>query len=86
MNVFHFTFRNAVNFVIKAGAFMYSGSHSMFAEAIHSFADTLNQVRHPTLAFSPDFSPSHIHTHTHTYTYTYTHIHTHTCTHTFTHT
>lgn len=34
---------NAVNFVFKFGAWIYTGSHSMFAESIHSAADTLNQ-------------------------------------------
>ncbi|XP_072040142.1 proton-coupled zinc antiporter SLC30A9, mitochondrial-like [Amphiura filiformis] len=34
---------NAANFVCKVVAWMYSGSASMFSEAIHSLADTLNQ-------------------------------------------
>lgn len=36
---------NAGNCLFKIVAWLYSGSHSMFAEAIHSFADTVNQVR-----------------------------------------
>lgn len=36
--------RNAVNFVFKMFAWFYTGSHSMFAECIHSFADTTNQI------------------------------------------
>lgn len=36
--------RNAVNFVFKLFAWFYTGSHSMFAECIHSFADTTNQI------------------------------------------
>lgn len=36
--------RNAVNFVFKLCAWLYTGSHSMFAECIHSFADTTNQI------------------------------------------
>ncbi|XP_003744908.1 zinc transporter 9 [Galendromus occidentalis] len=35
---------NAGNCVFKTVAWFYSGSHSMFAEAVHSFADTLNQL------------------------------------------
>ncbi|XP_063704912.1 proton-coupled zinc antiporter SLC30A9, mitochondrial [Culicoides brevitarsis] len=35
---------NAANFIFKFGAWVYTGSHSMFAEAIHSLADTLNQL------------------------------------------
>uniref|UniRef100_A0A336MRB3 Proton-coupled zinc antiporter SLC30A9, mitochondrial n=1 Tax=Culicoides sonorensis TaxID=179676 RepID=A0A336MRB3_CULSO len=35
---------NAANFIFKFGAWIYTGSHSMFAEAIHSLADTLNQL------------------------------------------
>lgn len=34
---------NAANFIFKFGAWIYTGSHSMFAECIHSLADTLNQ-------------------------------------------
>lgn len=41
---FVFIFRNAVNFVFKLCAWLYTGSHSMFAECIHSFADTTNQI------------------------------------------
>lgn len=36
--------RNGTNFVIKMLAWSMTGSHSMFAEAIHSLADTINQV------------------------------------------
>lgn len=36
--------RNASNFVFKLFAWLYTGSHSMFAECIHSFADTTNQL------------------------------------------
>lgn len=35
---------NFANFVLKGCAWLYTGSHSMFAEAIHSAADTFNQV------------------------------------------
>ncbi|KAH8324712.1 hypothetical protein KR074_009382 [Drosophila pseudoananassae] len=35
---------NAANLLFKAGGWMYSGSHSMFAEVIHSLADLLNQL------------------------------------------
>ena len=35
---------NGVNFIFKAGAWVYTGSHSMFAECIHSLADTINQL------------------------------------------
>lgn len=35
---------NAVVTVAKLGAAIISGSSSMFAEAVHSFADTLNQI------------------------------------------
>ncbi|XP_022665831.1 zinc transporter 9-like [Varroa jacobsoni] len=35
---------NAANCLFKTVAWLYSGSHSMFAEAVHSFADTLNQL------------------------------------------
>lgn len=35
---------NATNFVFKFGAWVYTGSHSMFAECIHSLADTINQL------------------------------------------
>lgn len=36
--------RNATNFVFKICAWLYTGSHSMFAESIHSLADTINQL------------------------------------------
>lgn len=35
---------NALNFLFKCGAWLYTGSHSMFAECIHSLADTINQL------------------------------------------
>ena len=35
---------NTSNFFVKLVAWAYSGSHSMFSEAIHSLADTINQV------------------------------------------
>jgi len=35
---------NTANFGIKLGAWVATGSHSMFSEAIHSLADTMNQV------------------------------------------
>ncbi|KAJ6645689.1 Zinc transporter 9 [Pseudolycoriella hygida] len=35
---------NATNFVFKICTWLYTGSHSMFAESIHSLADTINQV------------------------------------------
>lgn len=35
---------NATNFVFKCFAWMFTGSHSMFAECIHSLADTINQL------------------------------------------
>ena len=35
---------NTANFVFKAFACLFTGSHSMFAEAIHSLSDTLNQA------------------------------------------
>lgn len=35
---------NATNFALKFAAWIFTGSHSMFAEAIHSFADTCNQL------------------------------------------
>jgi len=35
---------NLGNFVIKLGAWCYTGSSSMFSEALHSLADTLNQA------------------------------------------
>ncbi|KAF6019694.1 hypothetical protein EB796_022009 [Bugula neritina] len=34
---------NSVNAVVKCIAWLYTGSHAMFAEAIHSLADTMNQ-------------------------------------------
>ncbi|TMW51134.1 hypothetical protein DOY81_003750, partial [Sarcophaga bullata] len=34
---------NGLNFLFKVGGWLFSGSHSMFAEAIHSLADTINQ-------------------------------------------
>ncbi len=35
---------NASNFFVKLVGWLYSGSHSLFAEAIHSLADTMNQL------------------------------------------
>ncbi|XP_065339223.1 proton-coupled zinc antiporter SLC30A9, mitochondrial [Cloeon dipterum] len=35
---------NASNFLFKLFAWLYTGSHSMFSECIHSFADTANQL------------------------------------------
>ncbi|XP_017054303.1 zinc transporter 9 isoform X2 [Drosophila ficusphila] len=35
---------NAANLLFKAGGWVYSGSHSMFAEVIHSLADLINQL------------------------------------------
>ncbi|XP_017027704.1 proton-coupled zinc antiporter SLC30A9, mitochondrial [Drosophila kikkawai] len=35
---------NAANLLFKAGGWLYSGSHSMFAEVIHSLADLINQL------------------------------------------
>lgn len=35
---------NAVNFLVKCCAWIFTGSHSMFAECIHSAADTINQL------------------------------------------
>ena len=36
--------RNGVNFVFKLGAWMLTGSACLFAEALHSLADTTNQL------------------------------------------
>ncbi|XP_071550139.1 proton-coupled zinc antiporter SLC30A9, mitochondrial isoform X3 [Panulirus ornatus] len=35
---------NAANLVLKLGAWAYTGSHSLFAEALHSLADVTNQL------------------------------------------
>ncbi|KAK4296232.1 hypothetical protein Pmani_031261 [Petrolisthes manimaculis] len=35
---------NGANFIMKLGAWAYTGSHSLFAEALHSFADVTNQL------------------------------------------
>lgn len=35
---------NGANFVLKLVAWLYTGSHSLFAETIHSLADTCNQL------------------------------------------
>lgn len=35
---------NATNFLFKSFAWLFTGSHSMFAECIHSLADTINQL------------------------------------------
>lgn len=37
-------FINAANFLAKSIAWFYTGSHSMFAESVHSLADTANQL------------------------------------------
>lgn len=37
-------FINGANFLAKGLAWLYTGSHSMFAEAVHSLADTANQL------------------------------------------
>ncbi|XP_050420654.1 zinc transporter 9 [Adelges cooleyi] len=37
-------FINGMNTVFKALAWLYTGSHSMFSECVHSMADTINQV------------------------------------------
>jgi len=39
-----FVCSNAANCVMKCIAWLYTGSHSMFSEFIHSLADTANQV------------------------------------------
>lgn len=47
MHHFKFIFilsRNGSNFVFKLAAWLFSGSHSMFSESIHSLADTINQL------------------------------------------
>lgn len=35
---------NAINTAMKFAMWAYTGSHSLFAEGIHSLADTVNQV------------------------------------------
>ena len=35
---------NGVNFLAKTFTWIYTGSHSMFAESVHSLADTANQL------------------------------------------
>jgi len=35
---------NATNFVVKLVGWLYSGSSSLFSEAVHSLADTINQL------------------------------------------
>lgn len=35
---------NGVNFLLKGLAWLYTGSHSLFAESVHSLADTCNQI------------------------------------------
>ena len=35
---------NSLNFVAKGGAWIFTGSHAMFSEMIHSAADTVNQM------------------------------------------
>lgn len=41
---FIFLSRNASNFLCKLIAWLYTGSHSMFSECVHSAADTCNQL------------------------------------------
>jgi len=36
--------RNGANFLFKLGAWLHTGSHSMFSECLHSLADTVNQL------------------------------------------
>lgn len=43
---------NAANCVMKCIAWLYTGSHSMFSEFIHSLADTANQVYVGTFTFN----------------------------------
>lgn len=42
--LFFFLHRNGANFFLKLFAWLYTGSHSLFSEAIHSLADTCNQL------------------------------------------
>ncbi|XP_014680458.1 PREDICTED: zinc transporter 9-like, partial [Priapulus caudatus] len=35
---------NFANFMFKMAAWLYTGSHCMFSEMIHSMADTINQL------------------------------------------
>ncbi|XP_075212575.1 solute carrier family 30 member 9 isoform X2 [Lycorma delicatula] len=37
-------FINGANFLFKLSAWLYTGSHCMFSEAVHSLADTINQL------------------------------------------
>jgi len=37
-------YSNGSNFLFKLFAWLYTGSHSMFSESIHSLADTINQL------------------------------------------
>lgn len=39
-----FFLRNGSNFLFKLVAWLYTGSHSMFSECLHSLADTANQL------------------------------------------
>lgn len=39
-----FLLSNATNFVVKLIGYIYTGSSSLFAETIHSLADTMNQL------------------------------------------
>uniref|UniRef100_A0A8C8M8C9 Proton-coupled zinc antiporter SLC30A9, mitochondrial n=1 Tax=Oncorhynchus tshawytscha TaxID=74940 RepID=A0A8C8M8C9_ONCTS len=48
---------NGLNFFFKLLAWVYTGSASMFSEAIHSLADTCNQVRYS--GYVQIISPSH---------------------------
>lgn len=42
--IFIYFVRNGTIFVLKVAVWQYTGSHSMFAESIHSVADTANQI------------------------------------------
>lgn len=41
---FSFSYSNGTIFILKICVWLYTGSHSMFAESIHSVADTVNQI------------------------------------------
>ena len=49
---------NTANFVMKLVAWLLTGSHALFSEAIHSAADTVNQVWSLTQFYFVDFSQS----------------------------
>ncbi|KAF2905641.1 hypothetical protein ILUMI_00531 [Ignelater luminosus] len=53
---------NATNCVFKLFAWLYTGSHSMFSECIHSLADTINQIilaygTHKSIQIADSFHP-----------------------------